>query len=140
MNNNWNYYGVFFDDSAKRFLLNEAKKYITIPEDWTNYCHHMTIVYNNGTEEAQAVAEKYEPIVFNTAKLKVEKIGVSDRAVAFGVSTDLDIVNKLPHVTIAVAPGAKPVESNYITNWKDITPFYVEGTIQRTKKLREKKI
>ena len=140
MNNNWNYYGVFFDDSAKRFLLNEAKKYITIPEDWTNYCHHMTIVYNNGTEEAQAVAEKYEPIVFNTAKLKVEKIGVSDRAVAFGVSTDLDIVNKLPHVTIAVAPGAKPVESNYITNWKDIPPFYVEGTIQRTKKLREKKI
>ena len=136
MNNNWIYYGVFFDDSAKRFLLNEAKKYITIPEDWTNYCHHMTIVYNNGTEEAQAIADKYEPIAFETTRLHVESIGVSDRAIAFGVKTDLAITNKKPHVTIAVAPGAKPVESNYITEWKQIQSFDVEGTIQMVKKLR----
>lgn len=140
MNNNWNYYGVFFNENVKRFLLNEANKYVIIPEDWKYYCHHMTIVYNNGTKEAQAMAEKYEPIVFSPAKLRVEAIGISDRAIAFRVSTDLDIVNKLPHITIAVAPGAKPVESNYITNWKDITPFYVEGAIRMTKKFREKKI
>jgi hypothetical protein len=64
----------------------------------------------------------------------VEKIGVSDRAIAFGVGTDLSIVNKLPHVTIAVAPGAKPVDSNYISDWKSIVPFDIEGTIQMVKK------
>lgn len=138
---NWNYYGVFFNDSVtKAALLNRARKYVSIPENWRYYCHHMTIVYNNGTEEAQAMAEKYEPFVNSTVKLKVDKIGISDRAIAFGVSTDLDIVNKLPHITVAVASDAKPVESNYITNWEDIFPFYIEGTIQSVKKLREKKI
>lgn len=27
----------------------------------------------------------------------------------------------VPHITVAIAPGAKPVQSNHITDWKDVS-------------------
>ena len=37
---------------------------------------------------------------------------------------------KIPHITIAVAPGAKPVESNYISTWKELdNPIILKGKV-----------
>lgn len=51
--------------------------------------------------------------------LTVEAVGQSDRALAVKVKcAKFGCVNKVPHITIAVAPDAKPVESNFIPEWR----------------------
>lgn len=123
MENNWLYYGVFFDEPTKKNILNYVKRWFfsngkRFPEDWKAYCDHMTIVFNDGSETAQAWAEIVEPCLGVRTDLEVVSVGVSNRAIAVGI--DHRTNNKYSHVTVAVAPGAKPVESNYITNWYSV--------------------
>lgn len=39
--------------------------------------------------------------------------------------------NKIPHITICTSNGGKPVDSNYITEWKDIEPITVEVKLEK---------
>ena len=59
---NWLYYGVFFSDKGKKFLYNKAKECLKkmkmdIPDDWSIYCDHMTIIYNDGSVEKDNIAK-----------------------------------------------------------------------------------
>lgn len=125
----WNYYGAFLDDASKEKLLRYVKQYVNIPEDWKIFCDHMTIIYNDGSENAQNWAKSAQEWLNSTHKLIVTNIGVSDRAIAVKVG-GMQTNNSIPHITVAVAPGAKPVESNQITEW---TPtdgmFYIQATV-----------
>lgn len=127
MDTNWIYYGIFFNDKTKALLFEKAKPYI--PEGWKTYCHHMTIIFNDKSEEKNREAEALEICIGNHESLMVTGVGISDRAVAFSV--DYETQNSVSHITIATAPGAKPVESNNITNWKPIEPFYVTGIVDK---------
>ena len=127
MDTNWIYYGIFFNDKTKALLFEKAKPYI--PEGWKTYCHHMTIIFNDKSEEKNREAEALEICVGNHESLMVTGVGISDRAVAFSV--DYETQNSVSHITIATAPGAKPVESNNITDWKPIEPFYVTGIVDK---------
>ncbi len=49
---------------------------------------------------------------------------------AFRVRGAEDSKNMFPHVTIAVAPGHKPAESNQIVEWTKIEPFEINGKIE----------
>jgi hypothetical protein len=62
--------------------------------------------------------------------LRITKIGKSEKAIAFGIETDLSL-NKIPHITVAIntSIGAKPKDSNDITEWEDIEPFVVYGRV-----------
>ena len=40
-------------------------------------------------------------------------------------------VNDIPHITIATFRGGKPVDSNEITNWKDIEPIIVTVKLEK---------
>ena len=54
--NNWIYFGVFIDENAK--CLNEIaieKQGMDIPYNWKMFNHHMTIAFNNKTEDAQTI-------------------------------------------------------------------------------------
>jgi hypothetical protein len=51
MDKNWIYYGVFFSQATKEQLIQKAKELTEIPDNWTLYADHMTIVFNDGTEE-----------------------------------------------------------------------------------------
>ena len=128
MEKNWKYYGVFFSEKTQNTLLRFAKEQVNIPDDWKIFCHHMTIVYNNGSEERQKMADALDYFVGNSQSLMINSIGVSDRAIAFGVA-DYVTQNAQSHITIATAPGAKPVESNNITKWYKIPTFYVSGKL-----------
>ena len=139
-NRNWKYYGVFFNDNTKTHLYKTAKYYLDLPfyfekrefvdiDTWKKYCDHVTIVYNDGNVEKQKLAETLEPLIGTKETMQVTHIGLSDMAVAFRV--DYKTTNKISHVTVAVAPNAKPVESNYITDWEEIEPFYISGKLDK---------
>lgn len=123
MDNNWQYCGAFLDGPAHDNLLEYAKEYVPIPDDWKVYCDHMTIIYNDGSENAMKWGNNCEPMVGNMVHLIVTHIGVSDRAIAVKVS-GFTSNNANPHITVAVAPGAKPVESNQIQNWYSVDDQY----------------
>lgn len=133
MNDKWLYYGVFFDENAKKFLERKARKILEIPEGWRLYFDHMTIVFNDGSEEKQEIANSLEEVLGNQEKLIINKVGLSDDAIAFGIS-NYKTQNKQSHITIAVAPGSKPVQSNDIKMWMPIEEFYVKGTIKKVMK------
>lgn len=118
MENNWSYCGIFLLENEKNILLEKFSK--IIPDEWKRYCDHMTCIFNTGNNDEN---------IFNFCKNNINKeftidivsIGHSDRAIAFGIKADkIPSANKHKHITLAVAPGAKPVESNYIQNWIEI--------------------
>ncbi|MBQ3414823.1 MAG: hypothetical protein IJH39_05655 [Clostridia bacterium] len=135
MKKNWIYYGVFFSDNTKRAILDYVKNWFAdnnkeFPKDWLTYCDHMTLVFNNGTEADQKFADGIELFLGNNVSLRTISIGISDRAIALGI--DFITNNEHSHITVAIAPGAKPVESNDITNWIPTNgDFYVTGTYKK---------
>lgn len=139
MKKTWIYYGVFFSDKTKRAILEYAKHWIykkfnnDIPDDWKIYCDHMTLAFNNGTSEAQEDADFYENCgLGQTESLIITDIGISNKTIAFKVKYTGRIANKTPHITVAVVPDAKPVNSNDIENWYNLgETFYISGKINK---------
>ena len=119
----WNYYGAFLKEPAKSNLMEYVKQYIGVPDDWKTYCDHMTVIYNDGSENAEEWKNNCKGLVGTLTNLIVTHIGASDRAIAVRV-TGFPTNNKIPHITVAVAPGARPVESNEITNWFSVDDNY----------------
>lgn len=130
MDKNWIYYGVFFSNTTRDFLIRKAKELIDIQENWTLYGDHMTIVFNDGSERKQEVANALDNVLGYEQQLRIISIGISDEAIAFEVN-NYETQNEHSHITIAVAPGSKPVNSNNITEWLKIDGFYVTGKINK---------
>ncbi|MBO7491672.1 MAG: hypothetical protein J6T59_04450 [Bacteroidales bacterium] len=130
MNSDWKYYGVFFDEKTKEILFDKTKNRVIIKNDWKLYADHMTIIYNDGDISKEIFAEKLNSIIGECQTLKIDSIGISEEAIAFGVS-NYKTQNKHSHITIAVAPNSEPVRSNYIENWSPIEEFYVDGVIDK---------
>lgn len=133
MNENWVYYGVFFSQQMKYFLIERAKDIVDIPEDWKLYGDHMTIIFNDGNEKKAEHANALDDVLGKFQQLRISSIGISEDAIAFGVS-NYKTQNEHSHITIAVAPGSKPVKSNEIKNWTPIIGFYVTGKIGKISK------
>lgn len=137
MKKTWIYYGIFFSDKTKRAILEHAKHWIyekfnnEIPDDWKIYCDHVTLVFNNGSPKAQEDADFYENYMLNQyVSMNITHIGITNKLIAFQV--DYEIENKHSHITVAVAPDAKPVNSNDIENWYKLDEsFYVSGKINK---------
>lgn len=139
MNNNWIYFGVFLDGMAKAKNIHALEMNgVKVPESWKWFNHHMTIAFNNGSEEVQKLYDYYEYYLDDNVgypiTITVDGIGVSDDAIAMRVNYDLPIANKTPHITIATPQGGKPVNSNKITKWIDIEPYNIRGTFKTHKK------
>lgn len=130
MDKNWIYYGVFFSPNIKEQLIQRAKNLINIPENWTLYADHMTIVFNDGSEAKQLAANGLEILLNETIQLHISSIGMSEEAIAFGID-NYQTQNKQSHVTIAVAPGSKPVKSNDIVDWLPIDGFSITGKLNK---------
>lgn len=130
---NWIYYGVFFSQQTRNYLIQKAKELVDIPEDWKLYGDHMTIVFNDGNEEKNKQAIALDDVLGWEQQLMISSIGISDEAIAFGVS-NYNTQNEHSHITIAVAPGSKPVKSNEIKEWSYILGFYVTGKLGKISK------
>lgn len=135
MKKTWIYYGIFFSDSTKRAIYDYVNKFLSengysIPEDWKKYCSHMTLVFNHGTEDDERLASFYDMFLGETQSLRSIAVGISDRAIALKI--DFITANVHSHVTVAIAPDAKPVESNDIVNWIPTNgDFYITGTYRK---------
>lgn len=128
------YSGIVLEPESSNLLL---QKFIyPYPEylDWKKRAHHMTICMGELPEHMK----RYwldEDIILTATEL-----GKSDKAIAvkvdgfFNISkpTDEDDeIVKFPHITLAINPiDAKPVDSNFITNWEKIEPIQLRGNIQ----------
>lgn len=117
------YTGIVLDDKSAKLLLN----LYPVPEGWTPYAHHCTL----------ALGKSKNPyLIGRKVSMVAVEIGRSESALAVRVKPPKlvydagDFVNgkRMPHITIAVAPGCKPFLSNQITEWEKIDSFSVQGT------------
>ena len=125
---NWIYFGVFLDVDSVNTLFKEIGYYI--PNNWKIYCHHMTIAFNNKTQDAENIYNEYKPRFGEKINLVVTEIGISNDAFAVKVEFNGVTQNSFPHITIATPINGKPVKSNYITKWEKLEkPFNVTRTL-----------
>jgi hypothetical protein len=115
LNDDWIYFGVFLDEQSKEKLRNLVRELGFY--DWKLFCHHMTIAFNNGSNDAQSIYEEYKSRFGDEISLNVTHIGKSDNALAVKISYPYPCLNDIPHITLAVPQGGKPVNSNYIKEW-----------------------
>lgn len=132
MEQKWIYFGVFIDNDSKTEILKLLQKYnVTIPENWKMYNHHMTIAFNNNTQEAKKLYDWYKIVMGKNVRLYVNGIGISNEGIAVRVGWANPIANKIPHITVATPINGKPVNSNKIMNWFNVDPIILYGTIDQ---------
>ena len=134
----FHYFGLFLEDEVKiklySFLLSflhENNISLILFDDYTilDHCTLLHVSQLHGNSEIynylnDRIGEKYE-IVING-------IGISDKAITFRVAEySVVCVNEVPHITIATFNGGKPVDSNNITEWKDIEPIIIKTTLKK---------
>jgi hypothetical protein len=113
------YSAVVLEKASQNLLFNNLEH--MIPEGWIKYCHHMTINMGPLKDKSLLGSKQY---------LVVNKVGISDMAMAVAVESDIETKNEIPHVTVAINPnGGKPVMSNKITNWQDVRMFILLGQV-----------
>lgn len=113
------YSAVVLDKVSQLKLLSHTFP-IATPKGWKTFAHHMTI--NMG--ELKDKTDLGREVI-----LTVTKVGLSDMAMAIQVE-GYSSKNATPHVTLAVNPdGGKPKDSNDITKWQDVKPFYITGVV-----------
>lgn len=126
---NFTYYGIFVSKLMHNSILEDMKN--IIPQGWKIYADHCTLLHCSDKENAK-YAPLFEKLLDTKMEMRVTAIGKSDKALALRV--EAPSCNKIPHITIAVAPDAKPVESNDITEWTPIQEslqFNIRGTINK---------
>lgn len=113
---------IVFDIESHHRIWRRALELNLLRAGWSEKCHHVTLAMGTQDETYAAGAERVLTVTHYG-----EKAG---RVTAFRVAGAGDSANKVPHVTIAVAKGAKPVESNQITDWRAIEPFTIRGKVE----------
>lgn len=125
----WIYTGIMLDEQSRSEILKVVKNYVLIPKDWVIINHHSTLCYNNGSEKNQTTYDSLSDFVGSTVELTVTHVGKSNDAIAVRVSHNLATTANIPHITIAIPRSGKPVDSNYITDWRELHPFKVTGIV-----------
>ena len=124
-NNNVVYYGVFLDNHSKEEL------YSLLPNEYDKvFCDHMTIVYKtNFTPDIVRYCEEHMGDEFI---MTATHIGISSDVMAVKVDTECISDNPNKHITLCTLhSGAKPVQSNYIKNWRRLeTPIILRGILK----------
>ena len=86
--------------------------------DYKVYCHHMTVAYGEQiTSELFNYSKEHEGQIY---PIEIVSIGYSDKALAVQVKTECPSANAIKHVTLCTFGVGKPVDSNYIMNWRPL--------------------
>ena len=135
----YEYYGLFLTQGSKDILAlwlffngyspesELMKKRTGWYLDHCTLLHRSQLTWDNSNLHDFLIDKLHEDF-----EIKIIGIGISDKAMAFKVNIfPLVSVNKIPHITICTFNGGKPVDSNYITEWKDIEPITVEVKLEK---------
>ena len=127
------YISVNLDYSSKQQL----ESFFNEHNIWQNkniklLCHHMTITFH--TVLPYHILEYTYKNIGEDKDMKVVGYGVSEKAFAVLVETDVPSTNDKKHITCAVNldNGGKPVDSNSIENWTMLSPekiFNLKGVV-----------
>lgn len=127
------YTGVVLDDNDQHGLIIRSGVHENeLMADWEVKAHHLTICM--GKSKNAAVLEQ----IGQAIDLKIVAFGSlffegtkGIAAVKVQVPDTLPVDNKVPHITLAHAPGVKPKQSNDIVEWIELPePFLVTGIVQ----------
>lgn len=131
---NYQYYGLFLGTGTKNMLMDNLTGNIGIALGVADriFIDHCTLLHKSqlkGNEELQSYLESN---LGKSINIRLVAVGISDKAMAFKVGgVDNICANKVPHITIATFRGGNPVDSNEITNWRDIKPIIVTVKLEK---------
>lgn len=136
---NFEYYGLFLTEESKAKLkawLINSNYQSEILKSEKEYLDHCTMLHKSQrVEDTYLIEEDLKfmlTVQVKNMRLEIDGIGVSDKALAFRCNLSEELcANKVPHITICTFNGGKPVDSNYITEWKDIKPIIVEAKLEK---------
>lgn len=121
------YFGIFLDDESKARIMKAVGG--IIPDGWRTICDHCTLSFG----DPSGSPEVHDYIVENLGRkvdLLAVSLGSSHLAIAVAVDGNLKSRNTIPHITVAVAPEGKPVDSNKITRWEPLgNGIPISGTV-----------
>lgn len=101
---------------------------VEFPEGWKKPDdYHMTITLGE-----LSLSMKMAGIIGSEIELEVNSVGVSDKAIAAGVS---GLFSRNEHQHITMAYEDRPADSNEITEWIPIKPFKVIGYVREVDKV-----
>lgn len=122
------YWAVKLDGASRALLLSKC------PPLHTNiFAEHMTVVFKPSDDQDN----KLKSLLGSNTVLTVVGEAYDDRGQAVAVECEdkVSSMNNVPHITISCANGTKPVYSNALlqvgTNYHDVAPFALTGTIAR---------
>ena len=122
------YFSVVLDaPSAERL---KAQFVDHVPEGWKWIGHHMTIIHNSRYRSNQKILHYAKTMNGAIVSLEVVELGLSDKCMAVKVTTAVPSDNAIKHITLAVSPTGKAVQSNQIKVWRSVTPFILSGAIE----------
>ena len=133
----WKYYGLFIDKETQDKLIDVLMDHWigTLNDSKRKYMDHCTLLHIS-----QSSTPSGHPLMCSLNSLlkkgdvkhniTINAIGISEKAMAFRVvfpgKSRVSSLNEKPHITICTFNGGKPVDSNSITNWKNIKPMTIK--------------
>ena len=136
---NFEYIGLFLTEESKAELktwLINSNYQPEILKSEKEYLDHCTLLHKSQRTSHFLLEDTLSTalIMYGSIieSIKIDGIGISDKAMAFRVVYPSNLcANKIPHITICTFNGGKPVDSNMITEWKDIEPITVEVKLEK---------
>jgi hypothetical protein len=112
------YVAAVLTEPSQRTLIDRLKKETTVPPGWTFVAHHMTIA-PPGDDAYRLFTKQYPVQPGGKIELRAVAYAKDEKGLAVAVLstpeyTALGGTNKNPHITVAVAPGAKAFFSNQL--------------------------
>ena len=123
------YYAAVLTKESRDLLLKKFKP--LVPSFHKICCDHCTIAYN--PKPNNFIVDFCEKNLGSKIKAEITEIAIDyNKAIAFGV-TNIISLNEEPHITLSVAEGHKPVESNNLDwdNTIQIEPIEIDVIINK---------
>ena len=128
--NNFHYFGLFLDTDTKNRLMDILTDNIdynialgVADRIFIDHCTLLHVSQLHGNSEIYNYLKGY---VGKEFQIVINGVGISSKAMAFRVDKKgVVCANDIPHITIATFREGKPVDSNEITNWKNIEPIVI---------------
>ena len=133
---NYQYYGLFLGTDTKNMLMDNLTDNIdyniALGVADRIFIDHCTLLHKSQLDSNGNLQSYLESSLGKSMSIKLVAVGISDKSMAFKVEgVDNICANEVPHITIATFRGGNPVDSNNITEWKDIEPIFVETKLKK---------
>lgn len=100
------YAAVVLDQESRSRLLTWWEAEVGLPLLAVTHAHHVTLKFNPSAEELGEIP------IGEEARLRVTGWAADDKGQAVAVKPSVPTLKSMPHVTVSVARGVRPVYSN----------------------------